>query len=254
MRKKSDKIIAKNQELLSLIREVKAHHPFWGYRRIWAHLNYDLGLIVNKKRVLRLLKDNGLSPFQNQALRASRTFKAKPVPTKPNEWWGIDMTKVLVQSVGWVYITIVVDWFTREPIGWHIGLQSKSQHWLEALNMAIQSKCPNGAREMNINLMSDNGSQPTSKRFMNECLTLGIHQAFTAYNNPKGNANTERFMRTMKEEILWINEFISFDDIKSKLIAWLLKMPHSYRHSALNYKTSAEFLTIFLLQNNNLSS
>jgi transposase InsO family protein len=49
--------------------------------------------------------------------------------------------------------------------------------------------------------MSDNGSQPTSRSFMEICAGLGIKQAFTAYNNPKGNADTERMMRTLKEEL-----------------------------------------------------
>jgi len=54
--------------------------------------------------------------------------------------------------------------------------------------------------------MSDNGSQPTSLSFMKACSNLDIHQAFTSYNNPKGNADTERMMRTLKEELLWLRE------------------------------------------------
>ena len=55
--------------------------------------------------------------------------------------------------------------------------------------------------------MSDNGCQPTSMAFMQACSTLGIQQAFTSYNNPKGNADTERVMRTLKEECLWLQEW-----------------------------------------------
>jgi putative transposase len=58
-------------------------------------------------------------------------------------------------------------------------------------------------------LGSDNGCQPTSVAFMRACSTLGIHQAFTSDNNPKGNADTERVMRTLKEECLWLQEWTS---------------------------------------------
>ena len=55
--------------------------------------------------------------------------------------------------------------------------------------------------------MSDNGCQPTSTAFMQVCSNLGIQQAFTSYNNPKGNADTERVRRTLKEECLWLKEW-----------------------------------------------
>jgi putative transposase len=54
--------------------------------------------------------------------------------------------------------------------------------------------------------MSENACQPTAVSFIAGCSTMGIEQAFTAYNNPKGNADIERCMRTMKEECLWLPE------------------------------------------------
>ena len=57
--------------------------------------------------------------------------------------------------------------------------------------------------------MSDNGCQPTSVSFMKACQIMGVNQAFTSYSNPKGYADTEWFMRTLKEEQVWVNEFTS---------------------------------------------
>jgi putative transposase len=71
---------------------------------------------------------------------------------------------------------------------------------LAALNMAVNQQFPDGARGKALSLMSDNGCQPPSIAFMEACSTMEIHQAFTSDNNPKGNADTERFMRTLKEE------------------------------------------------------
>jgi len=77
--------------------------------------------------------------------------------------------------------------------------------------------CPEGGRNYSLHLTSDNGSQPTSASFMRACSVLGIKQAFTAYNNPKGNANTERLIRTIKEELVWVNEFTSLEEVEIKL-------------------------------------
>jgi len=69
--------------------------------------------------------------------------------------------------------------------------------------MAINTQFPDGLHEHQLHLMSDNGSQPTSISFMKACRDLGVNQAFTSYNKPKDNADSERVFRTMKEELLW---------------------------------------------------
>ncbi len=80
-------------------------------------------------------------------------------------------------------------------VGYHIGYQSKSSHWLSALDTALQANFPYGVRGHNLNLMSDNGCQPTSKSFMETCKQLEINHVVTSYNNPKDNADTERMMQ-----------------------------------------------------------
>lgn len=89
--------------------------------------------------------------------------------------------------------------------------------------------------------MSDNGCQPTSVAFMKTCATVGITQAFTSYNNPKGNADTERLMRTLKEELLWLREWTSPVELEQALAAWVDWYNTRYRHSALGYQTPMEF-------------
>jgi putative transposase len=72
--------------------------------------------------------------------------------------------------------------------------------------MPVNRQFPDGARGQGVSLMSGNGCQPTSLAFMQVCAMLEIHQAFASYNNPRGNADTERFMRTLKEECLCLQE------------------------------------------------
>jgi len=129
------KVKDRNAPLLKRIREIKADHPFWGYRRIWAHLRFVDEWIVGKNRVYRMMKTNGLLVKPNLRLKAKRkASRPKPRPTRPNEWWGIDMTKVMLEDFGWVYVVIVLDWRTKKVVGHYAGLQAKTWHWLSTLN------------------------------------------------------------------------------------------------------------------------
>ncbi len=235
MRYPSASVAERNKQIVEQIRQLKCEHPFWGYRRVWAYLRYVNGVIVNKKRVLRLMKKHNLIVTVNTKLKAKRiSDKKKPRPSRPNEWWGIDMTKVMSEN-GWVYIVIVLDWHTKKIVGHHAGHRAVTRDWLNALDMGINRQFPDGVRSHTLHLMSDNGSQPTSTTFIKVCSHLGVHQAFTSYNNPKGNADTERMMRTLKEELLWLREWKHADEIDTKLTAWIEYYNESYLHSTLGY-------------------
>ena len=247
-RQPSALVAQRNKEILERIRALKAEHPFWGYRRIWAYLRFVEQLAINKKRSLRLMRAHHLLVLPNHRLKAKRTPTGrKPQPTKPNEWWGIDMTKVLVEGVGWIYIVVVLDWYTKTIVGHYAGLRCTAQHWLLAIDMAVNRQCPQGARGQGLSLMSDNGCQPTATAFMQACSLLGIEQAFTSYNNPKGNADTERMMRTLKEECLWLYEWTCPFTLARALERWIADYNEHYLHSALGYKSprqvEREYLT-----------
>ena len=224
------------------IKGYKAEHPYWGYRRIWASLRYKDGLMVNTKRIYRLMKKHDLLVKSNIKLKATRSITTtKPRATEVNQWWGIDMTKISINGFGWVYVVIVLDWYSKKVVGFHAGLQAKTKDWLQALDFALNRQFPDGIRNNSLNLMSDNGCQPTSLSFIKVCSHLGIKQAFTSYNNPKGNADTERFMRTMKEELVWINEFKSPSHFITAFEDWVNRYNNDYLHSSLGYKTPIQF-------------
>lgn len=243
MRRRESWLIAeRNSPILERIKTLKGEHPFWGYRRIWANLKYIDGLEINKKRVLRLMQKHDLLVKPGAKLKAIRTpTKSKPKPYRPNQWWGIDMTKVMVQGFGWMYIVVVLDWYTKKIVGYYAGMECKSRHWLEALDMAVNRQFTDGVREKQLFLMSDNGSQPTSLGFMKACREMDITQAFTSYNNPKGNADTERVFRTMKEELLWLKEWTSPFELADALGKWIEYYNGKYLHSTLGYKSPEKF-------------
>jgi putative transposase len=183
--------------LVEKIKAIKTEHPFWGYRRVHAWLKFREGMKINQKRVRRIMKEHNL--MANQTIhRAKRaTQRSKPRAEQPRQFWGIDMTKFMVHSLGWVYLVVVRDWFTKKIVGWDI-----------------------------------------SKGMAN----LGIEQIFTSYDNPKGNADTERVMRTIKEEVIWLNEFESLQEAKEVIGDWSKNTYNRlYLHSALGYRSAEEF-------------
>ena len=243
MRKRSIKVDIKNQPILGRIQDLKSDHPFWGYRRVWAYLKYREGLQVNQKRIYRLMKENQFLVKKNQKLRACRTpFKSKPRANQPNQIWGTDMTKIMVSSWGWVYLHVVLDWYTKKIVGYGLSITSKTSDWLNALNMAVNQQYPHGIRDnSSLSLVSDNGCQRTSVNYMAACNVLGIKQIFSSYNNPKGNADTERVMRTIKEDLVWPYEFNSPFELQEALDGWIYRYNYDYPHSSLYNNTPAEF-------------
>ena len=240
-RAKSQSVMERNQVLLAQIQEIKTDHPLWGYRRIWSYLKYRQGILVNKKRVYRLMKEQDLIVTPNLRLKAKRgPIRPKPHAEHPNHFWGIDMTKIKMASWGWLYLTIVLDWYTKEIVGYHLGLQSKTEDWLKALNRAVDSRFPKGIQETEkeqLFLISDNGCQPTSQRFMMNCAVMGIKQIFTTWSNPKGNSDTERVMRTIKEDIVWPYEWDNPFDFEIALNKWINDYNTDFPHQALKNMT-----------------
>lgn len=248
-RKRSQIRIESDAPVLTRIKAIKSDHPLWGYRRIWAYMRYRDGVVIGKNRVYRLLKENQLLVLPNTKLRASRSSnRPKPRAKVPNQFWGMDMTKVRLKTWGWVYVHAVLDWCTKEIIGYHVSPTSKTADWLEALNQAVNTRFPNGihAKLGKPKLITDNGCQPTSTAFMQACSTLKIKQIFTTWNNPKGNADTERVFRTMKEDLVWPREWDLPFQFSADFEAWVHSYNTDYPHQALRYQTPAQAHQFFV--------
>ncbi len=125
----------------------------------------------------------------------------------------------------------------------------RTQDWLEALNMAVNQRFPQGIHtyDNKPKLITDNSCQPTSRQFLCETAGLGIEQIFTSFNNPKGNAETERVMRMIKEDLVWIYDWDSPQQFETKFKHWVNQYNTDYPHMALGWKTPAQFYNHTLL-------
>ena len=237
----------RDQPILNRIRIIKSDHPLWGYRRIWAYMRYRDGRVIGKNRVYRLMKEHQLLVKPNTRLKAKRGhYRSKPVAQTPNQLWGMDMTKVRLNQWGWIYVHVVLDWYTKEIVGTSVSITSKTDDWLNALNHAVNTRFPDGilAAKHSLSLVTDNGCQPTAQRFMKSCATIGIKQIFTTWNNPKGNADTERVFRTLKEDLVWTHDWNLPFEFQSSFDHWVSLYNSDFPHQALNYKTPQQFMAI----------
>jgi transposase InsO family protein len=233
---------ALNRELIVRLKKLRVKHPFWGYRRMTAWLNHREGYSINRKRIHRLMRENGLLVPRKRCKALRTSQRPKPRATRPNQFWGIDQTKFMLPGFGWCYLIVVLDWYTKKIVGWKVSLRARTSEWKEALDLALCEEFPWGARDRGLRLISDNGSQPTSIAFMRDTALLGIEQIFCSYDNPKGNAETERVIRTIKEELLWLNEFTSFEEAKDAIGDWISEdYNRLYIHSALGYQSPEEY-------------
>jgi len=226
------------EEIKMLVKE----HPYWGYRKVHANLKHRKKYKIGKKKVQTIMRTYGLMS-QQKKYKPVRVTREKPKADHPNQFWGTDMTKFLIPALGWIPIVIVMDWYTKKILGFSMGLRGDTTLWLQALDNAVKEAFPwNGSRGQGVKLISDNGSQPTSKRYIADCKTLEIEQIFTSYNNPKGNADTERMVRTLKEEAIWPYDFETFEEAFNMIQNKIEFYNSQWCHSALNHQSPNECL------------
>lgn len=240
---------SRDKSIISKLEQICGNYPNWGSRRVQNWMCKRDNMTINRKTVQKIMREKNLLVKTKKKIASRQSQKKKPQPDKPNQWWGIDMTKFLVDSCGWIYFVSVIDWYSRKVVGHSIGRNCPSSLWISALDNAVIEEFIDGSRGKKLSLMSDNGSQPTSKKFLGICEKLDIKQAFTSYNNPKGNANTERWFRTFKEDCIWINDFCSFDEAENEINNYVNFYNNYYLHSSLNYKSPVDFLNEYYLHN-----
>jgi putative transposase len=222
--------------------EVCGDKPAFGYRRVQWWLKDVGGLCVNRKRVLRVMRERGLL-LRSRRFRVTRRKDWSTLEAShPNLFWQSDMTKLWAgPTVGWAYLVSVLDCCTREIVGWDLSLRCRSQEALTALNQAVLqvlSFDPH-RKGLTLTLTTDNGTQFTSTRYLETLRQLGITHRRTAYNHPEGNGRIERFHRSLKEEEVWLHEYQSLAEARDSIARWIPQYNHQRPHQALHYRTPA---------------
>ena len=216
--------------------------PAYGYRRVAWRLQRKEGLCVNRKRVLRVMRERGLL-VRSRRLRARRKKEwGRVEAAQPNQIWQTDMTKIWAgPTVGWAYLVSVIDCCTREIVSWNLSNRCRTEEALDAVEQAVLARLPGGSRAASgVTLTTDNGTQFTSARFIETFNRLGITRRRTAYHHPEGNSYIERFHRSLKEEEVWTAEYRSVDEARTSIGRWIEKYNHDRPHRGIRNRTPHE--------------
>jgi putative transposase len=122
------------------------------------------------------------------------------------------------------------------------------------VEQAVLERLPEGSREENVTLTTDNGTQFTSSRFLETLARLGITHRRTAYHHPEGNSYIERFHRSLKEEEVWTAEYRSLEEARASIARWIEEYNHDRPHRGVGNRSPHEaflaslFLALQLLR------
>jgi len=222
------------------MREVKKNRPYWGHRRVRAKLKKEHGIKIGRKRAIRLMREAGLL-CPRKRFKPKRKHVPQPAATAPRQAWQIDMTSFVLQNLLTLYLVLVIDVFNRKIVGWKLSRRCRADEWLEALDAAVIAEFPEGVRGKGLTLRADNGSQPTSRKFVEHLDVLGITGEWTGYNTPESNAYVERVIRTVKEDGIWPNEFEDEAEAQTAIARTIAEYNAGYPHSSLGYMSPLEF-------------
>jgi len=215
-----------DEELLKAIREDLESSPWVGegHRKVHARLR-SRGIRTSKRRVLRLMREAQLlAPSRAGRAHGPKAHDRSIIPERPDQLWGTDATSTLTGE-GNTGIFFVVDHCTAECLGIHAARPATRFEALEPLHQAVERSfgryAEDVARSSGLSLRHDHGSQFISDVYQDELRFLGIDSSPSFVKEPEGNGCAERFVRTLKEQLLWLRHFETVDELNDALIEFI---------------------------------
>jgi putative transposase len=241
-RKRGPKTARTDAEVTAGIRQVLAASPFVGegHRKVWARLR-GAGIRTSKARVLRLMRVAGLlAPTRAGHPHGPAAHDGTIIPARPDAMWGTDATSCLTGE-GTATIFLAVDHFTAECVGLHAARRGTRFEALEPLRQGVREHF-GGYREgaaVGLALRHDHGSPFMSDLFQTELAFLGITSSPAFVREPEGNGCAERFVRTLKEQLLWLQPFATVDELEQALLAFKDRYNHQWLVARHGHRTPA---------------
>jgi putative transposase len=214
--------------------EVAEANPTDGYRLVTAWVQRKLGRAVNRKRVLRVMRERKL--IQRRTHEPKRRRPGFFMVTRPGELWHLDMTSVWVAEHGWVYLNAIIDCCTREIVGWQLSLRCRAVEAITVIEAAVREQAILPGM---LTLGTDNGSAFTARATRLVISGLGVRHRRGGYRDPESQAFIESWFRYLKERCVWRHEFETLDQAREVIGAYIDHY-HDRPHSRLDYRTPAE--------------
>jgi putative transposase len=212
-------------ELTEKIRADLEASPFVGegHRKVWARLRVG-GVRTSKARVLRLMREADLlAPSRQRRVLGPRHHDGTIITERPDQMWGTDATSTWTLKEGHVTVFVAVDHCTFEGVGIHAAKVGTRFEALEPIRQGVRDRFGSYETEVaaGLKLRHDHGSQYVSDHFQREITFLGIESSPAFVRAPEGNGCAERFIRTLKEQLLWVRTFETVEQLRLALHTWL---------------------------------
>jgi putative transposase len=231
-----------DEDLVREIRKLLTESPFHGegHRKLWARLRFA-GVRTSRRRVLRLTRGHGLLAHQRAGRpHGPRAHDGTITTERVDTMWGTDMTAVMTGE-GQAAVFIAVDHCSAECLGIHASRRADRFEALEPVRQAVRRCHGAFGRDVaaGLRLRHDHGSQYVSHDFQREIRFLGVESSPAFVREPEGNGCAERFIRTLKENLLWVRRFETIEELRRALLAfretynaaWIIER-HGYRTPA----------------------
>lgn len=246
--KKQNNIIDPDRKLRQIMHEIASEFPKYGYRRMTKELQRrELG--INHKKVLRLMREEKLlvkkkrrkpiTTQSNHGLQKYPNLIKNLTLTGLNQVWVSDITFIHLLCE-FVYLAIIMDMFSRRCIGWALSRNPDSELTLRALNMAIALR--GEANVAGCIHHSDQGVQYAAKAYVGRLGQAGMKPSMGEKGNSYENAHAESFIKTIKIEEVYMNEYETMEDVYCNIKQFIEKVYNKKRlHSSIGYKPPMEF-------------
>lgn len=230
--------------LLTEVRAVLAAALFLGegHRKVWARLRWQ-GVRTSKARVLRLMREAQLlAPTRGGHAHGSKAHDGTITTEQPDQMWGMDATSCLTRREGTATVFVVVDHCAAECIGLHAAKPGTRFEAVEPLRQGLHALF--GGYEAGIarglQARHDHGSQYISDYFQDELKFLGIVSSPAFVREPEGNGVAERFIRTLKEQLLWVRTFDTVEELRLALLEFQARYNRAWLCERHGHQTPAQ--------------
>ena len=241
-------------DLRDRIEEIVVEYERYGYRRVTAALQRE-GLKVNHKRVQRIMKEEDLickikkrwvvTTDSNHPYRVYPNLMKDAKITGVNQAWVADITYIRILTA-FVYLAVILDVFSRKVVGWAISRRIDTELTRAALRMAIETRRPPEGCIHH----SDRGVQYAAHDYVDDLNAAGFLISMSRKGNPYDNAQAESFMKTLKNEEVYLWDYKTFEDVKKRIPYFIEEVYNEKRlHSALGYCPPNEYESLVARNN-----
>ena len=238
---------------------VLEHRRRYGYRRVTAELRRR-GLVINHKRVARIMREDNLLAVQPRAfvvttdsdheLEVYLNLARRMELTGVNQLWVSDITYIRLRNE-FVYLAVILDGYSRKVVGWALDRTLAARLAIEALTDAITQRQPPPGLVHH----SDRGVQYASSDYVGILKKHQILPSMSRPANPYDNASCESFFKTLKREEIYANQYTDLDHLRANMEEFIQRYYNSCRlHSALGYRSPEEFERAAFIQTTSLGA